>query len=75
MLTPACVSQLRKVEKFDQAKSDAQAEVAAANDTSIADERKSIDQGCKKLGVWVKEIEPDGHWCVGFQCKGMEMLS
>ncbi|KAL8281107.1 hypothetical protein RQP46_006465 [Phenoliferia psychrophenolica] len=52
---------LRKVQQVDDAKSAAQAEVDAANDTSIADERKSIDEGCKRLGVWVKEIEPDGH--------------
>lgn len=48
--------------QIDQIRTNALAEVEAENDNSIGEERKAIDDGCIKLGVVVKEIEPDGHW-------------
>ena len=61
MLTSPAL-QLKKSSRFDFLRSSAQAEVEAENDQSIQEERKAIGDGCAKLGVHVKEIEPDGHW-------------
>lgn len=54
--------QLRKQNGIADAQAAARAEVAAENDRSVEDERLAIEAGCKKLGVRVKEIDPDGHW-------------
>ena len=43
-------------------KANADAEVLAANDQSIEEELDAINAGCAKLGVQIKEIDPDGHW-------------
>ncbi|KAM0753088.1 OTU-domain-containing protein [Meredithblackwellia eburnea MCA 4105] len=52
---------LRKADQVQQIRNEALAEVEQANDQSIALERKAIDDGCKRLGLWVHEIPPDGH--------------
>ncbi|GJN90676.1 hypothetical protein Rhopal_003688-T1 [Rhodotorula paludigena] len=52
---------LRKADHFEQQRRQAEAEVAAENDRSVELEKEAIDSQCKKLGVMVKEIEPDGH--------------
>lgn len=53
--------QLRKANHFESMKKSAQDEVAAENDRSVEEEREAISKGCTKLGVRIKEIEPDGH--------------
>lgn len=60
---PVQSSQLRKANHFDQVRKTAQEEMAAENDRSVQDERDAIAKGCTKLGVRIKEIDPDGHWC------------
>jgi len=52
---------LRKESAMEEQRKQAQAEVEAANDQSIEQERRAINLGCEKLGVLLKEIEPDGH--------------
>jgi len=38
--------------------------VVAENDRSVEMEKEAIETQCRKLKVMIKEIEPDGHWCV-----------
>ncbi|KAI5480627.1 hypothetical protein MNV49_000323 [Pseudohyphozyma bogoriensis] len=52
---------LKKASHFDAMRASAQAEVEAANDNSIKEEAADIEKGCVKLGVKLKEIDPDGH--------------
>jgi OTU domain-containing protein 6 len=54
--------QLRKASLFENMRKSARDEVAAENDRSVEDERAAILAGCTKLGVRIKEIDPDGHW-------------
>lgn len=55
---------MRKSNHHDFLRTTAHAEVAAENDHSVEDEKRAIDVGCTKLGVRIKEIDPDGHWSV-----------
>lgn len=53
---------MRKEQQTEAIRAQAGAETAAENDRSVQDERDAIEAGCKKLGVRVREIDPDGHW-------------
>lgn len=57
-------SQLKRQQDEEAMRQQARQEVEADKDKSIEEERLAIEEGCKKLKVRVKEIEPDGHWCV-----------
>jgi len=65
-LSPRPLLQLRKADHFEQQRRDAEAEVVAENDRSVEMEKQAIETQCRKLKVMIKEIEPDGHWCVLF---------
>ncbi|SCV71975.1 BQ2448_4669 [Microbotryum intermedium] len=52
---------MRKANDVEQIKHQAQQEVLHANDHSIEEERQAILKGCTRMGVRIKEIDPDGH--------------
>ncbi|KDE08937.1 hypothetical protein MVLG_01029 [Microbotryum lychnidis-dioicae p1A1 Lamole] len=52
---------MRKEKELEQIKHHAQQEVLHANDNSIEEERQAMHEGCTRLGVRIKEIDPDGH--------------
>ncbi|KAK4053937.1 OTU protein [Microbotryomycetes sp. JL221] len=52
---------LKKEQHYENMRRQAEEEMLAENDRSVQNERDAILAGCQKLGVRVKEINPDGH--------------